>query len=262
MLTLTTDFGLKDVYVGVMKGVIAKINPLIQVIDLTHNIPPQNISAGRFSLINAVPYFPPKTVHVAVIDPGVGTERRGCAIEFSQGFLVGPDNGLFSGVLQQFPAQKVVTLNNSKYWRTESVSHTFHGRDIFAPVGAYLASGVPLEELGDQIQPTELKDFSLPSPQIKTDKIIGYIQYIDHFGNLITNIPETAVRGKNWFINLHGQTILSGKTYNSVPLQGLVSFIGSHGWVEVAMNQGSAISNLSLNYGDSIELLFLHPLRS
>ena len=193
-LTLTTDFGLEDVYVGVMKGVIAGINPDLKVIDLTHQIPPQNIAAGRFCLLNAVPYFPKNTVHVAVVDPGVGSERKGCAIALENGFLVGPDNGLFSGILEQFPARKAVSLDNPKYWRTETVSSTFHGRDIFAPVGAHLANGVPFEEMGDAIAIEELTDFSFPSLSFTDNQIIGYIQYIDYFGNLITNIPASAVQ--------------------------------------------------------------------
>ena len=256
MLTLTTDFGLKDVYVGVMKGVIAKINPQLKVIDLTHEIPPQNILAGRFALMNAVSYFPANTVHVAVVDPGVGTDRKGCAIALSHGFLVGPDNGLLSGVLEQFSPQKVVTLTNSKYWRTETISHTFHGRDVFAPVGAYLASGVPIEELGEIISAKDLENFSFPSPQIQSNQIIGYIQYIDYFGNLITNIPARAVRGKQWFVWINEQIIPSEKTYNCVPPQDLVAIIGSHGWVEIAMNQGSALARLSLTYKAAIKVVF------
>jgi len=256
MLTLTTDFGLEDVYVGVMKGVIAGINPELKVIDLTHQIPPQNIAAGRFCLLNAVPYFPKNTVHVAVVDPGVGSERKGCAIALENGFLVGPDNGLFSGVLEQFPARKAVSLDNPKYWRTETVSSTFHGRDIFAPVGAHLANGVPFEEMGDAIAIEKLTNFSFPSPSFTENTIIGYIQYIDYFGNLITNIPATTIREKDWFITIDKQTIPRGKTYSSCPPKQLISLIGSHGWVEIAMNQGSAANGLSLNYGSAIGLNF------
>ncbi|NBD31809.1 MAG: hypothetical protein GVY17_02255 [Cyanobacteria bacterium] len=252
ILTLTTDFGLEDVYVGVMKGVIAKINPDLQVIDLTHQVPPQNIAAGRFCLMNAIPYFPKDTVHVAVVDPGVGSERKGCAIALAEGYLVGPENGLLSGVLSQFPAQKAVALTNPKYWRVEAVSHTFHGRDIFAPVGAHLAGGVPLEELGEPIPLDQLTEDSFPEPDRTADQIFGSIQYIDYFGNLITNIPATAVEGKEWLVRVNQQQIPSAKTYSSYPPQQLLSLIGSHGWVEIAMNQGSAAAALSLTYGSVI----------
>lgn len=256
MLTLTTDFGLQDVYVGIMKGVVANINPQLNVIDLTHEITPQNIAAGCFSLMNAVPYFPTDTIHIGVIDPGVGSDRKGCAIAFSHGVLVGPNNGLFSGVLHQFPAQKAVSLTNPKYWRSENVSSTFHGRDIFAPVAAHLASGVPIEEVGEEMPIHDLKEFSFPSPQFSANNIIGYIQYIDYFGNLITNIPATEVRGKQWHVTVKNQTISTGRTYSDVSPQTLIALIGSHGWVEIAINQGNAAQALSLTYGDKIQVQF------
>ncbi|MDR9402326.1 MAG: SAM-dependent chlorinase/fluorinase [Halothece sp. Uz-M2-17] len=259
MLTLTSDFGLEDVYVGVMKGVIASICPDLNVVDLTHQIPPQNIAAGRFCLMNAVPYFPKKTVHVAVVDPGVGSDRKGCAIALENSYLVGPDNGLFSGVLSQFPAQKAVALTNSQYWRVETVSHTFHGRDIFAPVGAHLANGIPLEAFGETIPLHQLTDDSLPSPDITSNQILGSIQYIDYFGNLITNIPATAVQGKQWLLQINQHKIPSAKTYSSYPPQSLITLVGSHGWVEIAMNQGNAAATLGLNYGSAIALTIEKP---
>jgi len=137
LITLLSDFGLKDVYVGVMKGVIAQINPGLTVVDLTHQIPPQNIAAARFNLMNAYLYFPVGTVHVAVVDPGVGSHRRGIALQIDAGFLVGPDNGLFSGVVHQTGVIAAVELTNAQYWWTPTPSTTFHGRDIFAAVGAF-----------------------------------------------------------------------------------------------------------------------------
>lgn len=254
MLTLSTDFGLKDPYVGIMKGVIATINREVPIIDLTHQIPPKNILAGRFSLLNSIPYFPRGTIHLAVVDPGVGSERQGCAIQFSQGFLVGPNNGLFSGILAQFPPEKIVTLTNPKYWRTQEVSSTFHGRDIFAPVAAYLATGVPIENLGKEILKEELIDVSFPPPEIKQNTIIGYIQYIDYFGNLISNIPASRVYNKQWSVSIKNDNIESKNTYSESDPQELVAIIGSHGWIEIAMNQGNASEALSLNYGDVIKV--------
>ena len=256
MLTLTTDFGLQDAYVGVMKGIIANINPQAIIIDLTHHIPPQNVLAARFSLLNSVPYFPKGTVHVAVIDPGVGSDRAGCAIEFSQGFLVGPNNGIFSGILSQFPPQKIVSLTNPQYWRTETTSSTFHGRDIFAPVAAHLAQGVPLEQLGNEMAKAELINVSFPAPQVTNSYLTGYIQYIDYFGNLITNISETEVKGKSWYVMVKNKQIMSGNTYSDCPPQELIAIIGSHGWVEIAMNQGNANSVLSLDYGQHLTIHF------
>lgn len=205
-VTLLTDFGLSDVYVGVMKGVMAQINPQLQVIDLTHQIPPQNIAAGRFCLMNAVPYFPPGTVHVAVVDPGVGTRRRAIALQLPTGYLVGPDNGLLSGAIDLLLAREVerkilaVELTNPTYWRTTQPSTTFHGRDIFAAVAAHLASGVPLQRLGDPIDPDTLVQFDLRKCVFTDEGIEGCIQYIDQFGNLITNIPGHYVYDKTWFV--------------------------------------------------------------
>lgn len=255
IVTLLTDFGLSDVYVGVMKGVIAQINPTLKVIDLTHDIPPQNLAAARFCLMNAVPYFPEKTIYIAVVDPGVGSSRRGVAIEFAGGFLVGPDNGIFSGVISQNPAISAVELTNSFYWRTASPSTTFHGRDIFAAVGAHLASGVPLMELGTVINPESLVELAVVECREKDGSIEGCIQYIDRFGNLITNIPGNLVIGKNWTVEIAGVNISGKKTYSDSPIGSLIALVGSHGWVEIAINNGNAQSQLQLNYGDQVKVL-------
>lgn len=255
IVTLLTDFGLSDVYVGVMKGVIAQVNPTLKVIDLTHEIPPQNLTSARFCLINAVPYFPKETVHIAVVDPGVGTQRKGVAIKFEGGFLVGPDNGLFSGILSQNPAISAVELTNFRYWRTASPSTTFHGRDIFAPVGAHLASGVPLEELGTVINPESLVKLPIAECREKEGIFEGCIQYIDRFGNLITNIPGNLVVNKSWTVEIAKVNIEGKKTYSDKPIGSLIALVGSHGWVEIAVNNGNAQSKLQLNYGDPVKVL-------
>lgn len=294
MVTLLTDFGLQDVYVGVIKGVIAQINPELQVIDLTHQVPPQNIAAGRFCLMNAAPYFPAGTVHLAVVDPGVGTSRRAIALQLPQGYFVGPDNGLFSGVIRLAETEPdaeiiAVELTNPNYWRTPQPSTTFHGRDIFAPVAAHLASGIPLEEFGNLINPETLIQSKLPDCTMTDGKIDGYIQYIDQFGNLITNIPAEAVEEKTWFVvindledhkvkakskvnkkkkgkksklNTHSQThavvsriIPSGQTYGDVQLGHLIALVGSHGWVEIAANHAKAQTQLQLSWGSPVQVL-------
>ena len=222
LLTLLSDFGLSDVYVGVMKGAIAQINCSVTVVDLTHQIPPQNIAAARFCLMNAYPYFPAGTVHVAVVDPGVGSTRRAVAVELTDGFLVGPDNGIFSGVLSRdampqggLPPKLLasVELTNPHYWRTPDKSATFHGRDIFASVGAHLASGVPLKNLGLEIDPDTLVELAIPECTQTDSSVAGCIQYVDHFGNLITNIPGSHVQGKTWLAVAAGLTIAGGQTY-------------------------------------------------
>ncbi len=253
-ITLLSDFGLSDVYVGAIKGIIAQINPQLTVVDLTHQIPPQNIAAARFCLINAYPYFPVGTVHVAVVDPGVGSSRRAVAVEFAAGFLVGPDNGLFSGVLSSYPAVAAIELTNSDYWRTTQPSTTFHGRDIFAPVAAHLASGVPLEKLGRAIDPATLVNISIPECNLTNTGAVGCIQYIDRFGNLVTNIPGTLVQGKTWYVQVANSSIPGHNTYSDRPPGIAIALVGSHGWVEIAINGGNAQSQLQLNWGSVIEI--------
>ncbi len=303
MVTLLSDFGLQDVYVGVLKGVIAQINPELQVIDLTHQIPPQNIAAGRFCLMNAAPYFPAGTVHLAVVDPGVGTQRRAIALQLPYGYFVGPDNGLFSGVISLAATEPdaeilAVELTNSNYWRTPQPSTTFHGRDIFAPIAAHLASGLPLEQMGNFIDPVTLVQLSLPDCTTTHLEIEGYIQYVDQFGNLITNIPGDVVLGKTWFVVIHdpevekieaelkvekekkkkknkakkdpknidpeipsalSRMIPSGKTYGDIQLGYLIALVGSHGWVEIAANRGNAQIQLGLDLGSRVRVLLSQP---
>jgi S-adenosyl-L-methionine hydrolase (adenosine-forming) len=259
LITLLSDFGLNDIYVGVMKGVIAQINPALTLIDLTHQIPPQNITAAQFNLLNAYPYFPAGTVHVAVVDPGVGGARRSIAVELTDGFLVGPDNGLFTGLLAQRSVLQVVELTNSEYWRNASPSCTFHGRDIFAPVAAHLASGVPLTKLGTPIQPETLVQLPLATYTQTTNGYLGKVQYIDRFGNVITNIPGTAVQDKSWSVLVGKRTIPGCRTYSGVAANQPLALIGSHGWVEIAVNGGDAAFQLRLHWNDSIQVVLNAP---
>jgi len=254
LLTLISDFGDRDVYVGVMKGAIAKVNSELTVVDLTHQIPPHNIAAARFCLMNAYPYFPAGTVHVAVVDPGVGSNRRAVAVELADGCLVGPDNGLFSGVLSQQKATACVELTNPDYWRTPKPSATFHGRDIFAPVGAHLATGVPLKQLGRVIDPASLVQLAIPNCTQTDVGVAGCVQYIDHFGNLITNIPGTYVQG-NWFVAVPGLSIPGRQTYSDIQTGSPIALVGSHGWVEIAVNSGSAQTQLQLDWGTEVQVL-------
>ena len=254
VITFLTDFGDGDAYVGIMKGAIANIDPRLKTIDLTHQIPPQNLLAARFVLLNVYPYFPPRTVHVAVVDPGVGSQRRGIAIELNNGYLICPDNGLCSGVLELDKAIAAVELTNPEYWLGINPSYTFHGRDIFAPVGAHLASSVPLGNLGEAIALESIVRLDLPNLDMDRDSITGCIQYIDRFGNLITNIHNSVLKDKSWQIIVKDQAIDSGKTYSDVDLQQAITLIGSHGWVEIAVNGGSAAAQLQLSYKDTVRV--------
>lgn len=261
IITLLTDFGTRDGYVGMMKGAIAQINPSLNVIDLTHHIPPQDIVQARFVLMSSFPYFPVGTVHVAVVDPGVGSDRRSIAIAVGEspepplGFLVAPDNGLISGVLDHYPLREAVELNQPQYWRALNPSNTFHGRDIFAPVAAHLASGVPLAALGTAIAPNTLKQLHLPPLSQDGSTIQGAIQAIDHFGNLIATISAEAVAHSAWVLELDDHSIQSVNTYSDRPPGTPVTLIGSHGWVEIAIVNGNAAQMFKLKVGHPITLI-------
>jgi len=250
IITLLTDFGDRDVYVGVMKGEIARINSQVKTIDLTHQIPPQNLLAARFAWANAYPYFPLETIHLAVVDPGVGSRRRSIAIELTNGYLVCPDNGICSGIVELDQIVMAVELTNSQYWRVPNPSRTFHGRDILAPVAAHIANGVALSQLGEIIESDSLTKLYLPTIQQNGEQITGFIQYIDRFGNLITNIPGELVKQKSWQIIINNITIDSGKTYSQVNLGENIAIVGSHGWIEIAVNGGNAQQKLQLNDQD------------
>ncbi|NJM67150.1 MAG: SAM-dependent chlorinase/fluorinase [Acaryochloris sp. RU_4_1] len=260
VITLLTDFGLEDVYVGVMKGIIAQIIPQAQVIDLSHEIPPQNIALGSFQLGTAYPHFPPGTIHVAVVDPGVGGTRRAIAVQTRSSLLVGPDNGLFSHVLMQDPAIAAVELTHSHYWYTVSPSSTFHGRDIFAPVAAHLATGCPLQNLGLGVDLSSLNLCSaIPPWQPTSTGGIGVIQTIDHFGNLITNIPAESVKNHAWSVQIGPCQIPSAPSYCSLENHPTwIALIGSHGWLEIALPNGNAQQSLQTHLGTSVHLM-LHP---
>lgn len=265
LLTLLTDFGWQDIYVGAMKGAIALINPQLRTIDLTHDIPPQDIAAARFCLMDAYPYFPGGTVHVAVVDPGVGSDRRAVALELEKGFLVGPDNGLFSGILASSSVRAAVELTNPEYWLSPDArgqdwkpAPTFHGRDIFAPAGAHLASGIALEELGTSLDPATLVQLPIEKSTKTSNGFAGSIQYIDRFGNCVTNIPGTSVEGKIRAIAVfESVSVRAAETYSQVPEGCPLVLIGSHGWVEIAVNGGSARDKLNLRVGSLVRIEIL-----
>ncbi len=251
LLTLLTDFGDRDSYVGVMKGVILGIAPETTIVDLTHGIAPQDIAAGRFQLQSAYGYFPGGTVHMAVVDPGVGSERRSIAFATEQAFFVGPDNGLLTGV--QEPIVAAVHLDRPQYWRCAEPSSTFQGRDIFAPVAAHLCKGVPIANLGTSIDPESLVRLALPlMTNLEGNQITGCIQSVDHFGNLITNLKLEPNSSKTWQIHLENNWFLIQQTYAESPVGAVMAIVGSHGFVEIAVNCGNAQERLGLKVGDRI----------
>ncbi|MFQ4135034.1 S-adenosyl-l-methionine hydroxide adenosyltransferase family protein [Nodosilinea sp. PGN35] len=258
-IALLTDFGLRDSYVGVMKGVIATLAPAAQLIDLSHDLPPQDLYAARFTLLAAYPYLPPGTVYLVVVDPGVGTRRRAVAVQTAEGMLVGPDNGVLSGVWQSDRLThpgilSAVELTNRDYWRSPHPSATFHGRDIFAPAAAHLANGLPLDDLGTKIDPQSLVSLPLENPIATATGWTGAIQYVDRFGNAATTIPASAVTAQGWTVTVGDRTLTGSQTYGQVPPGQGLALVGSHGFVELAVNQGSAQEQLGLAVGDRVSV--------
>ncbi|MDA1045247.1 MAG: SAM-dependent chlorinase/fluorinase, partial [Verrucomicrobia bacterium] len=192
IITLLTDFGSRDAYVGIMKGVILGICPDATIVDLAHDIPPQDILAGAFQLSTAVAYFPPGTIHVAVVDPGVGTNRRSIAVKTSNNILIAPDNGLLTLALRRTPAQACYCLDRSRFKLAES-SATFHGRDVFAPVAAHLMAGKTLRNVGAPISHIETLAMAV-TVERADGGVEGHVMHVDHFGNAITNIEVSQIR--------------------------------------------------------------------
>lgn len=253
-IVLLTDFGLQDSYVGIMKGVIATICPQVHCIDLTHAIPPQQVHLGSLCLKQAHGYFPPGSIFLGVVDPGVGSQRRAIAVDCGQAIYVGPDNGLGTGLWQERGIKRCVALTNADYWWEREVSRTFHGRDIFAPVAAYLANGVEFEQLGSPLDPASLISLP-PSPlTITPERITGTIDYIDHFGNLISNIPAALVSAQDRVV-YQNQSFPLGNTYNDVPPGTVLALMGSHGFVEIAVNGGHAQARLNAQIGDRLGVI-------
>ena len=258
-LTLTTDFGSKDAYVAAMKGVILQSCPEARLVDVTHEVAPQDVMEAAFVLRQAVPFFPEETVHLVVVDPGVGTERRPVALRAGDHFFVGPDNGLFSLVLDGEPPEALVALDAPDHWRTPEPSSTFHGRDIFAPAAAHLAAGRPLEALGSPIDALDTLRWALPITDAQG--IQGWTVHVDHFGNCITNIPHTLFekhRDGRPVKCYAGGTILSGvaPTYGAVAEGEPLLVFGSSGFLEVAVSGGNASKLLGIQKGESVNVVF------
>lgn len=259
IITLTTDFGTSDTYVGIMKGVILSINPKAQIVDLTHAIPPQDIYEAAFSIYAARSYFPKGTIHIIVVDPGVGSDRQAIVSHIDNAFFVCPDNGVLSYLLHGAenagtPPIDSVAIQNAAYYLPE-VSNTFHGRDIFAPVAAHLSLGVPFDDIGPPVKTL----VRLPIPQIDTsgDTLIGQIIKIDRFGNLITNISKGAFEAflnddVNYEIRV-GSTSLNrlNSAYADAEIGEPLAIMGSLALLEIAVNGGNAEKQLGLKRGEA-----------
>ena len=255
IVTLITDFGLADGYVGAMKGVILSINPTATVIDISHDIAPQDVRGAAYVIYTAYPHFPPGTVHVVVVDPGVGSERRAIALQTPRARFVAPDNGVLTYVVAYDTVEEVVSLTNPRYWLPQ-VSHTFHGRDIFAPVAAHLAKGVPLDELGEPLD--EIVTFDLPQPHRRPDgALVGQVIHIDRFSNLITSIKSADLTdAARAVVEVRGRRIAGiRRTYAEVGRGELVAYVGSAGHLEIALREGHAARTLEAKVGDEVVLV-------
>lgn len=264
LITLLTDFGTRDTYVGQMKGVILGIAPMATIVDLTHEVAPQRITEGAFLLETGLPAFPPGTIHLAVVDPGVGTARRAIAIATAQALFVGPDNGLLSAALPEaarpddapgvVPVPEgvtVVELANPAY-RRALVSNTFHGRDVFAPAAAHLAAGVPVEALG----PRRTSLIALPpfrARRLPDDSLEAEIVSIDRFGNAITTARAQELPAGPFTVIVREHAV-AGPVATYAEARGPAALVGSSGYLEIAVPNGSAAVRLGLQLGDRVRI--------
>lgn len=254
ILTLTTDFGISDSYVAAMKGVVLACVPEAQIVDITHQVPPQDIAAGAFAMYCACPFFPKGSVHVGVVDPGVGSDRRGIVVETEQFVYVGPDNGLFSPVYEREAVRRIVAIENAALIRPQ-VSSTFHGRDVFAQVGAHLLGGVSCNEVGPEIEDPVTCD--LWGVEERADALVGRVVCIDHFGNAISMIARSQIDAKYPDGDFE---IVIGKmrfdriyqTYGQVKEGETLVLYGSLDTLEIAVCGGSAGGTLGVKRGDEI----------
>ena len=258
VLSITTDFGITNGFVGVMKGVIYSIAPDVKIVDVSHLISAQNVLEGAYAMWRAVPFFPKGSVHVGVVDPGVGTKRRPIGARLGDQLFIAPDNGLLTPLI--LDAEKngdpveFVHLDNPKYWLPK-ISNTFHGRDIFAPTGAHLAAGVPLNELGTSITDPILLD--MPLPEKTENGWLAHVTVIDIFGNLTTDLPVEVLAGnQNVLIRIRDHEI-DGiiESYGHREVGDLVALVDSEYYIEVAVVNGSAAKKLGAQVGDIVEVI-------
>ncbi len=262
VITLLTDFGIRDGYPGVMKGVIWKIAPEVQIADISHTIRPQDIHHGALALQRTAHFFPAGTIHVAVVDPGVGTTRRPIGLRLGEQYFIGPDNGLFTLVIERAEANheyvRAVHLDKSQYWLPE-ISHVFHGRDIFAPCAAHLATGVPLDKLGSIIHdPIRLQIHRVE--HLPGNGLRGEIIEIDTFGNLSTNLHQEELADMGEVSVRVGKQRIDGmvSTFGDKPNGSLIALYGTSHDLMISVVNGNAARTLNANLGDAIEV---YPLR-
>ena len=263
IITLTSDFGLVDPFVGMIKGVILGIHPEVRVVDITHEIPPQDILAGAFAIHSTYPYFPKGTIHVVVVDPTVGSPRRPLLVLNGGQVFIGPDNGIFSLILRDDQDIKVFHITATHYFLRTTGSTTFHGRDVFAPVAAWLSRGVECEKLGVEI--SDYVRIEVPEARIGEGEIHGEILYVDHYGNLITNIPGPLVEelvkrsgkkeGESSVLHIRDTSIQGLGSFYAERKAGTPGMlINSSGVLEVYVYLGNAAVQLGTARGEKVVL--------
>jgi len=267
IITLTTDFGDKDGYAGVMKGVILGIDPRAVIVDITHQIDPQDLVQAAFSIRSSFRYFPSGTVHVVVVDPGVGTGRAVVAFELAGHIFLGPDNGVFSLVRSEEEMRWLVAVDNPDLFH-HPVSDTFHGRDIFAPVAAHIQNGVSPDQLGLPMNPADMVALDYSPPRVLNKKeITGQIIDVDRFGNLISDIDADLigslprVQSNRSVIVRLGNHRIDGlaTTYQNSRPGSFVAYIGSRGFLEIALNQGNAAAHIGIGKGSVVHVSIENP---
>lgn len=257
IITLTSDFGLRDPYVAEMKAAILSVSPNTTIIDISHEIEKFNTRMGAYVLASAAPYFPKGTIHIAVIDPSVGTKRRPLLIQTKQAFYVGPDNGVLVLAAKKQGIEHIYEITNRNFMLPK-VSTTFHGRDIFAPAAAHLANGISPKEFGPEIQKIATPKFAKVTK--RKEGLVGEVIHVDDFGNIVTNFGEkelSSVSAKGYVDIKLGNTQLKlklCKAYAEAEPQEPLAIIGSHDFLEISLNQGNAAKNLRVKSGDKIIL--------
>jgi len=273
IITLTTDFGYDDAYVAAVKGAILNINPEANIVDVTHSVRPQDILQAAFVLSAAYRYFPKQTVHVAIVDPGVGSERRGIIVKTPSAIFVAPDNGILSYVINDLfsiesrsaieqthgltevvfkKGLEAAAITDPRFWR-QPVSSTFHGRDVFAPVAAGLSLGISPYEFGEKIN--SLHVLPIAEPSVAPDgSLVGKVLHVDRFGNLITNIKSNTLPGKDIVIEVGGHCIQGISDYYAQK-EGVMAVIGSSGYLEISLRDGSACDFLGIGVGHEIRVI-------
>jgi len=262
LISLTTDFGIQDGYVGVMKAVIYGIAPDVKIIDISHMVSPQNVLQGGYTAIMHISYFPENSIHVIVVDPGVGTVRRPIAAKIGTQYFVAPDNGLLSPIIESARQltlpMEFIHLDKPAYW-LDRISHTFHARDIFAPVAANLATGVPLSKLGTPIDDPIM--LPLPRPRIARDHVRGEVIYMDHYGNLTTNIHQVDLSDLNYSGSLEvliaGQSIHGlSRTCGDGEPGSLIALLDESGSLGISVVNGNAAEVLSVRVGEEVRVCY------